>query len=85
MQSNKVYNNICVVESDYVTVVGCDCEFDQQFIDKTVSEIKSFEGVKVEDFQVDKRGDDWLALANSDIVVLCSDVNVERAVEEYKK
>lgn len=86
---NKKYNNISVWYCQYGTdemkcVAGCDCEFDQEFIDKNVVNFECLEGVKVEDFCEEERGDKWVMFGFDGIGVLCSDVNVETAHAEYE-
>lgn len=87
---NKKYNNISVWFDQYGVdemrcVAGCDCEFDQKFIDSRSEEFECLEGVKIEDFCEEERGDKWVMYGYDGIGILCSDCNVEKAHAEYEE
>ena len=85
---NKKYQNVSVWFNQYGTdvmyVTECDCEFNQKFLTENSKELKWLEGIKVEDFSEEERGDGWVMYGYDGIGVLCSDVSVEEAHTEYE-
>jgi hypothetical protein len=88
MNNKKVYNNLSIWYDrngvDEMYVAGCDEEFDQKFIDRCSEEFEWLKGVKREDFYEEVRGDKWIMFGSEGIGVLCSDINVETAHDEYE-